>query len=271
MGIWRLIAHHEQASAAIGKMKARNRIAIGWSDTGDLRKAKVSSSVETTALITRTHDGISGANLGGPSLWNLYHHVQKGDFVIVNAESKRKCVFEVTGDYVYESGDRQIIGYAHQRPAVLTAIDPERLWKTVGADVADGQNVRWTLAACAGTVTAERELFKEGSRFSVTSTAFERNPAARERCIEHFGCACFVCGFDFERIYGEWGRGYIHIHHKVSLSRRAAEYEVDPVKDLIPLCPNCHAMAHHRTGLSIEELTSLLKHDVREERGQVTR
>lgn len=135
----------------------------------------------------------------------------------------------------------------------------------MGAKVADGQNVRWTLAACTETAKANREVFKEGSRFSVTSTVIERNPLARKRCIDHFGCTCFVCGFDFEKMYGELGRGYIHVHHKLAISTRAVEYEVDPLEDLVPLCPNCHAMAHQRAGLSIEQLTAIYaKHKLRE-------
>lgn len=103
MGIWRLIAHHEDALGAVEEMKGRNRIAIGWSDTGDLSKANVSSSDDITALISRSHEGIPNAHLGGPSLWNLYHEVHDGDLVIVSANGKRKCVFEVIGAYIYMS------------------------------------------------------------------------------------------------------------------------------------------------------------------------
>ncbi len=43
------------------------------------------------------------------------------------------------------------------------------------------------------------------------------------------------------------------------ISEIAEEYEVDPVKDLRPVCPNCHAMIHRRSPpLSIEELQVLL-------------
>jgi len=56
------------------------------------------------------------------------------------------------------------------------------------------------------------------------------------------------------------GEGYTHVHHLTLLSQIAQEHEVDPVKDLRPVCPNCHAMLHTRTPpLSIEELMSALK------------
>lgn len=259
MSIWRLIAHHEDAVGAVEEMQDRNRIAIGWSDTGDLRKASVSGASDIGSLIARAYDGISNAHLGGPSLWNLYHEMRSGDMVIVNANGKRRCVFQIIGPYRFERGPQQIIGYAHQRAAALTSINPDELWKTLGSKIADNQNVRWTLAACAETTTAKREVLREGARFSVTSTVVERNPRARAKCIEHFGCRCFVCGFDFERVFGELGRGYIHVHHKVAVSTRVAEYEIDPVQDLVPLCPNCHAMAHQRAGVSLEQLTAIYR------------
>ena len=72
------------------------------------------------------------------------------------------------------------------------------------------------------------------------------DPVARSACIEMYGSVCAVCGFDFERNYGEWGGGYIEVHNVAPLASRAKDYEVDQARDLIPLCGNCHAMAHHR-------------------------
>src|SRR5690606_8039059 len=165
--------------------------------------------------------------------------MQPGDLVILNAKSKRVCVFEVAGPYVFESGAGEILGYGHQRAAYLTDLSPEDLWNRSGSSVARGQNMRWTLAGCSEAPTAKAAIYKEGSRFSVLSTAIERNPIARKKCIDHFGCKCFVCNFEFKRAYGELGGDYIHVHHKTDLSSRDGEHEVDPVRDLVPLCPNC--------------------------------
>ncbi|MGH8226507.1 MAG: HNH endonuclease [Steroidobacteraceae bacterium] len=53
----------------------------------------------------------------------------------------------------------------------------------------------------------------------------------------------------------------IHVHHVKPLSAVGRGYQVDPVKDLIPICPNCHAVAHHRDPpYSPEELRDLLRH-----------
>ena len=85
----------------------------------------------------------------------------------------------------------------------------------------------------------------EGATMTVTVNRYERNKAARNECIEHFGGPrCQACGLDFEQRYGPLGRGFIHVHHLVPLARIGEAYEVNAKEDLIPLCPNCHAMAH---------------------------
>jgi 5-methylcytosine-specific restriction protein A len=101
--------------------------------------------------------------------------------------------------------------------------------------------------------------YVEGSKKTITVNAYERSPEAREKCIAHWGVMCAVCKFDFRYFYGELGRGYIHVHHLRPLSEVGGEYEVDPVNDLRPVCPNCHSMLHReRPALSIEELTTVV-------------
>jgi 5-methylcytosine-specific restriction protein A len=36
----------------------------------------------------------------------------------------------------------------------------------------------------------------------------------------------------------------IHVHHIVPVSSIGEKYKVDPINDLIPVCPNCHAVFH---------------------------
>lgn len=258
MRIWRLIAHDDDPSGAIEEMKQRSRIAIGWTAIGDLRQANIQGQSSIGALISAAYPELGNANLGGPSLWNFYQNMTPGDLVILNANSKRICVFEVTGPYVYESGAREILGYLHQRSACLTDLDPEDLWDKSGSAVAPGQNMRWTLAGCSEPAIAKEAIYKEGLRFSIVSTAIERNSVARRKCIEHFGCKCYVCSFEFKRTYGELGGDYIHVHHKTDISTHDGEHEVDPIRDLVPLCPNCHAMIHQRRpSMAVEELASI--------------
>jgi 5-methylcytosine-specific restriction enzyme A len=91
------------------------------------------------------------------------------------------------------------------------------------------------------------QKYVEGRRFKVTINGYERNPKARAACILHHGCKCKVCGFDFEKAYGAIGVGFIHVHHLVPASRTRGQYKIDPKTDLMPVCPNCHAMIHSPT------------------------
>ena len=99
----------------------------------------------------------------------------------------------------------------------------------------------------------------EGAVCRVTVNAYERNAQAHRRCIEAHGANCEVCGFSFGEAYGEVAEGYIHIHHLRPLSEIGGEYTIDPVEDLKPVCPNCHAVLHRRIpAYSIEEVRVLL-------------
>jgi len=100
---------------------------------------------------------------------------------------------------------------------------------------------------------------KEGSKKTVTVNSYERNPKARSECIKRYGVSCTVCGFNFESIYGQRGKGFIYVHHLVPVSDIGDEYEINPITDLRPVCPNCHAMLHRKRNISIEELINIIK------------
>lgn len=97
--------------------------------------------------------------------------------------------------------------------------------------------------------------YVEGAKKQVRVNAYERNPKARRACIDHYGLDCAVCAFNFAGRFPELGVGFIHIHHLRPLSLTDGAYELDPIADLRPVCPNCHAMLHRKDPpLSIEEL-----------------
>lgn len=100
----------------------------------------------------------------------------------------------------------------------------------------------------------------EGAVRTAFVNVYERNRDAREECIRHYGLRCTVCNFDFEAVYGAIGKGYIHVHHLVSLSKRQGEYMVNPKKDLRPVCANCHSMLHRQVpALDPDALREMLK------------
>ena len=97
----------------------------------------------------------------------------------------------------------------------------------------------------------------EGAEHATLTNRFERNKRARALCIEAHGAVCAICGFDFGRTYGQEFEGIIDVHHRVPLNEIREGYEVDPVRDLVPLCPNCHRAVHSKPGgevYTVEEL-----------------
>ncbi|HZV69209.1 MAG TPA: HNH endonuclease [Saprospiraceae bacterium] len=105
-----------------------------------------------------------------------------------------------------------------------------------------------------------QKTYTEGTPNQVTLTKYERNPYARKKCLEHFGFSCSACGFNFEKTYGQIGKNFIHVHHLRQISTFGKTYEVDPIKDLRPVCPNCHSIIHKRMiPFTIEEMNHLLR------------
>lgn len=86
----------------------------------------------------------------------------------------------------------------------------------------------------------------EGLLVRVTVNRYERSALTRYLCVKYHGSACSICGFDFAERYGERFRGMIHVHHLKPLSQIDQRYEVDYAKDLLPVCPNCHAIIHRK-------------------------
>lgn len=111
-------------------------------------------------------------------------------------------------------------------------------------------------------VDTSHERLPEGATKTILVNAYERNAKARKRCVEHYGAICKVCDFAFQSKYGSIGQGYIHVHHLTPMAEVKEDYTVDPIHDLQPICPNCHAMIHSRKPpYSIEELREIIKND----------
>ncbi|TKJ83655.1 HNH endonuclease [Paenibacillus sp. CFBP13512] len=89
-----------------------------------------------------------------------------------------------------------------------------------------------------------RHSLEEGHRHLISVNKYERSSVARQKCIEENGLNCAVCDMNFEEVYGEIGKGFIHVHHIVPLHEVGGRYKVDYKKDLVCVCPNCHAMLH---------------------------
>lgn len=106
---------------------------------------------------------------------------------------------------------------------------------------------------------SDRRRYYEGAVRQVLVSIYERDPVARAECLKRHGFRCAVCNVSFEECYGNIGKGFIHVHHKKPLATCRKPYRINPERDLVPVCPNCHAMLHTcDPQWTVEELRSRL-------------
>ena len=103
------------------------------------------------------------------------------------------------------------------------------------------------------TVFAEDEVISEGAVVVRTVKTIERSSKLRKFAVQQLqktgDFSCAICGFNFEKEYGELGKDYIQFHHIKPLSEytdaELSDQELQQaVINLLPVCPNCHCMVH---------------------------
>lgn len=100
----------------------------------------------------------------------------------------------------------------------------------------------------------------EGEKVLAVCSKYERSVRNRMKCLDFYGYECQACGFSPEFKYGPVGRTITHVHHRTPLSLMEQPGVVDPIKDLVPLCPNCHNLAHKRVPpYSVEEIVKMIQ------------
>lgn len=106
----------------------------------------------------------------------------------------------------------------------------------------------------------QAETYTEGVKKQIIVNAYERNPVARQKCLQIHGSKCVICNFDFGEFYGTEFTGKIHVHHIKPIHLIDDEYEVDPEHDLVPVCPNCHMILHSKQNgvFSVEEVRQMI-------------
>ena len=102
--------------------------------------------------------------------------------------------------------------------------------------------------------------YPEGALRTVQANRYERDRGNRAAAIAIHGTACKGCDLEMGARYGSVATGFVEIHHVTPVSRLGAGYVIDPKRDLLPLCPNCHAVVHRRTPpFTVVELRELLE------------
>lgn len=122
---------------------------------------------------------------------------------------------------------------------VLSSLSPSalpplrRLWSRFLGPQGD------PLVPAPGTLAPQALRQQQGNRH-------EQDPEARRLCLAFHGDSCAACGLVPTRRYGPSAAGILQAHHLVPGPDLAEDYVLDPVADLVPLCPTCHAAAHAR-------------------------
>lgn len=102
----------------------------------------------------------------------------------------------------------------------------------------------------------------EGAKMRIEVNRYERDRRNRAAALAIHGHRCLACGTDMAERYGPVAEGLIEVHHIVPVSAVGPGYIINPKSDLIPLCPDCHSVAHRRSPpYSIKELQNMLRCD----------
>lgn len=113
-------------------------------------------------------------------------------------------------------------------------------------------------------LTQEDDEFSEGKILLKKHLQRERNvkliELSKKKFVEKHGrLYCEICGFDFEKIYGELGKKFIEAHHIKPVSEMA-ENEKTSIDDIVMVCSNCHSMIHRKKPwLTIDRMKEILK------------
>jgi len=186
------------------------------------------------------------------------------------AKGKRALYIDVHFDTILDP-EKLIFPCARLSKGIYTKMhwEPQASGATIPDDVAEQLEKDWAQflkrpVPFKEIVFAEEaevaRTYTEGAKRRITVNAYERSAKARVICIQHYGLNCSVCGLNFEETYGEIGIGFIHVHHLKPLSEIGKDYKLNPITDLRPICPNCHAMIHQRNpAYTIDELKAILR------------
>lgn len=266
----------------IDSCKRKGVIACGWwnindGSAGDLRKYK---SYEDFLSKWRYVN-----NTTNKQLWDFFCEMNIDDIVYIRGDSHKdkkatiigKC--KITSDYRYDrnlfQSDNDWIGIKDKWDQYrevswfenFMQIRNEKIhkrnlaiYRMNGEDVFYIKSIDKTFEElCTFDKKRESKSHNEGAVIEELFTRYERNPKNRKSAIDSQGLTCKVCGFNFFDTYGDLGDGFIEVHHIEQLSKIGKKL-VDPEKDLIVLCSNCHRMLHRSkdNNLTWQELKEIV-------------
>lgn len=202
----------------------------------------------TTGYVRHWDDWFIFANVGVPGrTGHDYANRWVGNDLLWEGKAHRRVGQPSTQNLLYGPGVRHVFTRTEDRePFTYEGV-------AVAHEVQDSQPFRvlWRFleqprrrAEVLAEELVPQSGYWEGAARQVQINVYERDPAARSACLAAHGTRCAACDTDMGEVYGELGAGFIHVHHLRPLSEVGQGYQVDPVADLCPLCPNCHAIVH---------------------------
>jgi predicted HNH restriction endonuclease len=120
---------------------------------------------------------------------------------------------------------------------------------------------RTSISQEKGPISLEiEESFLEGGIAEITLELKHRDLQLRKKAIEaNGGYFCSICGFDFEKYYGELGKNFIEVHHKIPISDGERQ---NTTNDVVVVCANCHRILHRNGKMPVP--VEQLKKEIRE-------
>lgn len=140
----------------------------------------------------------------------------------------------------------------------------KEFWKVSEECINDQPLLNSYLNRAKATTTdgEDQQEYYEGRKSEYNILRQSRNKKARNKCLEKSKGKCYVCNFDFGQTYGDIGKGFLEVHHKIPIHQYDSEHRIE-TEDLYAVCPNCHRMIH-RTKEPMD--VDILKEKVEENR-----
>lgn len=183
-----------------------------------------------------------------------------GEWPLIYAHNMNNDLIE----YSYDKSKRKVIQKLHKEDPESFLLVGSDIWsieikiKNGNYQITEFDNNLITNDIIESSTSIAESVF-EGKKYEYKLSKYERNKHARKECLKHYGMSCQICGFNFHKFYGHAGSGCIHVHHIKPISERDGEHEVDYIKDLIPVCANCHLVIHSKEPIySIEEMKKII-------------
>lgn len=146
--------------------------------------------------------------------------------------------------------DREVWDEFYKDPARLKAV-VDLIKKDVSSPRENVEEYSYLSEAPEGGIITRRHVTRERNSKLIKDKK-------RKELKDKGELTCCVCGFNYEKSYGDRGRDFIECHHIKPL------HELGETKtklsDLVLLCANCHRMIHSKNPwLTVKELVSIYK------------